>query len=329
MWGDKMMSTSRTISEWTRIFDGIYGLVNAHRPPEQMWLSVMAHCSAVGEGIRTAHYTDVLREAAHAFEWMCAFVSKMNALEDSDIFAFRATFSEMVAFKYPERCGHCAAVPCRCNPKQLEEIKDKAGRYEILSELWRQKRDSWNNYTLERWKNVFNEIYSQNIHLLSLEMIGFHFLEEAGEAAHAVKLLSEMRGVLETNASRELRQFIKDNLTQIDDLFCLSTNEEYKAVIKGIETVVPYSTSKKIDDIKKRLFYAKLHLITEFADTFAWMCSLLNKIETVASNNNATIKTIEDMIVHEYFPNGEKGVCPYCKESPCECAFFMTHQLWS
>jgi len=312
--------SEKSIEDWMVVFDRIYGEVNKARSPAQMWLSVMAHCSAMGEGIRTVHYEDVLREAAHAFEWMCAFVTKLNALPENHVFSFRAPFSDIIAIKYPNVCGHCVSSPCRCNTVEMDAQADKAGRYSKLYSRWKQHIESWRTFKFSDWVASFDSIYRQNVHLLTLDMIGFHFLEETGEAAHAVKALSEMETAGDFFGG-DIITFARD-LTSVEGLMPLSWHDDYKAVVEGKEPLDPASTD--ILAIKKRLVYSKIHLVTEFADTFAWMCSLLKKIDIIAKTNGAQLPLMEQTIEAEYQSNdgNRTWICPTCKQAKCAGEFY-------
>lgn len=359
------MSDVRSINDWMKIFDGIYNHVNLKRTPEQLWIGVSNHCSAIAEGLRSMEFEKILREGAHAFEWMCAFSSRLQSLPPGDVFSFRENLSSMVGMKYPNMCGHCVGNPCACNSVEMDAQEDKPGRYAHLRVEWKRLRTCISEYSLLDWQRVFFKIYRQNTHLLTPEAIGFHFLEEVGEEGHAVRVLSELRGAVKEGLVEE---DFASRLSEGDALFTEylkhegATSEERAEGISlrkrgpkaSKEEKALLLTSTTRDNIERRLAVAKIHVITELADTFAWLCSVLNKVWLIAVQNNAwkvpeeyrnvplsqkigvmmasgvEISAIENAIMKEYdkeYDHDGRGLtpvwwCPSCRiEKRCSCTF--------
>lgn len=356
------MPAPHTIHEWMKTFDGIYHDANAARTPEQLWIGVSNHCSAIAEGLRSIEFEKILREAAHAFEWMCAFSTTLQRLPRSDVFSFTENLSSMVGMKYPNVCGHCLGNPCGCNSVEIDAQVDKPGRYAQLQTEWNRHRTSISEYTLRDWQQVFLKIYRQNVHLLTPEAIGFHFLEEVGEEGHAMRVLSELRGVV--REGHVDGKFV-ERLSSGDSLSTAYLEHEGPAskerarisasggseALKAEKARILKSHDRKL--IERRLSDAKMHVITELADTFAWLCSVLNKIWMIAVQNGAwsvpgegglpqsetvgmivgptgdPISAIENAIVREYYRDGNTGNAPWCPacmtEKKCSCLFsFVT-----
>ena len=308
------MTDERTIAQWMELFNDIYRKPNGQRTPNEIWLGVMLHCSAIGEGIRKADYGTVMKEAAHAFEWMCAFVKAVNRVPKEDTFALRQSLSEIVALKYPNKCGHCREAHCMCKSYLMEQRNDKSVRYDLLLDDWRAMKTV--DFTVSRWQRVFDEIYRHNIHLLPPESIAFHLLEEVGEAASAVRRLTELRGVVEKKLVEP--GFVKD-LSSIEKMVLLSCENGYREVI--YEEASIDCASQDEADLRKRLLDSKIHLVSEFADTFAWLCSTLNKLAHIAKLNGMSLDTLDSAIKTEYYNGEPNPTCPTCREESCSCFF--------
>ena len=307
------MANERTLREWMTIFNGVYAKPNANRVPEQFWIGAAVHCSAIAEGLRTICYEDILREAAHAFEWMCAFATKINGLPATDVFCCTDNLSSMVAIKYPGVCGHCERKPCGCDSIEADEKSDKAGHYDRLRNLWRHL--DHNSYSFRDWRDVFWGIYAHNTHLLTPSALGFHFLEEVGEEDHAIRLLTELRSVVDKElVDPAFIQRISSIETLVDEC------NNYWEVVTGEEKVDITSCAE--EDLRKRLTNAKIHVLTELADTFAWLCSILNKIERISESNGFSLPSISEAIEMEYFDGTAVARCPTCKNpGECSCLF--------
>jgi hypothetical protein len=280
-----------------------------------MWVAATAYFSAMGEAIRRMHFADLMHSAAHAFCWMCSFVLACNRAKGT-VFELIESFSDLVACKYPLVCKHCRQRFCQCNPKTMDGMTNKAAKYRLLLSDRAKLGPAPNSYDLSLWLNVFDEIYGQHIHMLTLESIGFHFLEEAGEELTAIRGLVQLENVLQAELDGINESFL-GRLTSFD------------GVVNLYEKYVGHKTPNNKNDpdtIKARLVHAKVDMFTEFADTFSWFCSIVNKVTSIARNCNEsdcffTLKAFQDKLMQEYLPNGTP-VCPSCQQCPCECVFF-------
>ena len=171
------------ITEWMELFQKLYGSVDAKRSPVNMWIAATSHFSVIGEAIRRMHFKDLMTAATHGFCWMSSFVLACQRAKGT-VFALNESFSAIVACKYPLVCGHCLEGPCHCKPELMDQRSNKAGKYRESLERRKLIAGSLDAYDVSRWLAIFNSIYGQHIHMLTLDSIGFHFLEEAGEGAH-------------------------------------------------------------------------------------------------------------------------------------------------
>lgn len=299
----------RKIGEWMKIFSRVYADVDHGRSPEQIWIGVTAHCSKIGEAIRKIHSGDIMYFAAHAFCWLCSYVNRCNELTD-DVFFSSECLSGMVSFKYPQVCGLCRDSPCVCEPEKTEKKKDKAADYEKLLRL--REKTHFNAFTIAMWQETFGEVYRRQVPLLTLDTIGFHFLEEVGEAALAVRQLSQLKKILD----REIPGIDRNYLQQLSTV--PGVVENYQRHHK--EKIV-YG-SKEPAMLKARLSDAKVSMMIEIADTFSWFCSILNKLATISKNCDFKLDSLEVVLDSQYFNADGDPWCPTCENSPCTCVFF-------
>ncbi len=313
---------SRLIDEWVEEFKDLYFKHDKNRTPKEIWLATMGHCSAMGEAIRRDHYTALLEAASHAFCWICSYITKCNET-DNLIFKIDASFSEIIGFKYPQICGHCKQAECRCRPIEIDEKKDKAAQYRELYNYW--KNLNFSKHDINEWLKWFWKIYKGQIHLLTLESIGFHFLEEVGEEAMAIRQLSQLNSVTDEGIEGVDDKYLNKIIT-IDGILdeyekCLSISKEKDSSIK--KPKVEY-TSKNPDSIKARIVTAKMAQFIEIADAFSWFCAILIKL--IELFYNLKIKVIdynfETILQNEYGKKGNSLICPRCKNPDCSCLFF-------
>lgn len=303
------------IKGWMEVFRQIYQEVDSKRTPVQMWVAATAHFTTMGEAIRRMNFTDLMHSAAHAFCWMCSFILACEKVERS-VFSLKESFSDVVGCKYPLCCGHCQASPCACKPKDMDKEANKAAGYRVLLERRAKHRTTLDAYSVSAWAGDFNDIYGQHVHMLPLESIGFHFLEEAGEELTAIRDLLQLEKVL------------REHIPGIDEAFLgqLATFEGVVALYEQYESQKPEMQKRGPEAVKTRLVHAKVDMFVEFADTFSWFCSIQNKVMSIARNcgeikcafkQEAFAKKMED----EYLPDG-KPRCPSCRACPCDCLFY-------
>ena len=221
--------------------------------------------------------------------------------------------------------------PCKCDHLTLETLPDKAAQYKELYERRKLIVNCVNGYSIEDFqKLIFLEIYGGKNYLQSLENIGFHFLEEMGEAAVCVRELSQLRGIARAGAI-EL-----DFLHELSNIKGIVNNYvRYKDLIKKIrgrltpEESKDIFTSKDSEILKARLVKAKMGLVIEIGDSFSWFCSILNKLDIISKfifdkpeDHPDFIKPLEELLNNEYIDAEGKPKCPTCGCNPCECVFY-------
>lgn len=314
---------SATVPEWSKTMWEIYSDRDRVLRPESMWLPVMAHLSEIGEAIRRTRWDDLFRAASFAFSWMC---SNVNLCRDIPLCVFSVDhhLSEIVALKYPRKCGHCICIPCNCDSIQMDKLSDKSGKYRTLYEEWR-LGGKWDNYSLNEWLEMFRGIYGCRVHSQNLDDIGFHLLEEAGEEARAIRHLLQFQGIREDDI-----EGIDDNfLTRISKIPTLV--EEYESSTNILNEIpkknddplafTKFVTSVDCQTIRARLVKAKMDYLIEQADTFSWLMSVLIRVNEIIDDNHGDHETFEAILREEFgFDSG--GHCSECKQKKCQCAFF-------
>lgn len=306
---------NRKINEWSNIFSELYSKADSKRSPEQLWIATTAHCSTIGELIRRMEFPELLKPASHAFCWLCSFINKCNQIND-DVFSLNEQLCELVSLKYPGECGHCEKDPCQCNPIEMDAIQNKSARYERLLEERNKNIIAYREYTINDWKSTFQKIYGKRVYILTIEIIGFHFLEEVGEVSRAIRFLGQLRNITNKNYLGIDKSFINE-LTKVDSIVeKYKEYEEYKQ-----KTIKEIYTSEDPEILKWRIISAKMDLIIEIADTFSWFCSILNKLEFFSSKNNFHLQPLQEKLEEEYIDNNNP-ICPTCRTNPCSCLFF-------
>ncbi len=313
------MESGYPIKDWAAALHQLYQGPDSSRSPEEVWIGAMAHCSSIGEAIRKSDYVELMKFAARAFCWMLSFSVKCGKTEDL-LFRCNNSFCEMVYLKFPDLCGHCTHNLCDCKPVEIEAKKDKAAKYEILLDKWkRDYRTKGIQYTIDDWLNIFTTIYAGRIHLQTMETLGFHFLEEAGEEAMAVRKLMQLRAVAESGIDRIDKNTL-NKLVTIPDIA-----SEYIRLGKGQPNGKPSFklNSKDYVDIYARIVDAKMDFIVELADLFSFFCSILIKLGSVTVEKNKVFAAnLEEAMIETYGKPDEGLTCPVCKKNACECIFF-------
>ena len=308
----------KKIKEWTGIFRDIYSKVDSERTPEQMWIAVMAHTSSIGESIRKFAFESLLESAAHTFCWLCTFVNKCNNLRD-DIFSITESLGGIVSLKYPGVCGHCRQIKCQCDPVEMEKKINKSAEYQKLLELRRSILASFEDYSIDDFTKKFYEIYGGRIHIQTLENIGFHFLEEIGEAAVSIRKLSQLRKITDDNKTRINLPFLK-KLSTVEGIV-----ENYSNY-KPPEKIKYASTDPSM--LRARVVEAKMSLVVEIADSFSWFCAILNKLDLISKfiydhpKKHKIIKPLEQVLTEVYLDSNHNPICPTCGSMPCKCVFY-------
>lgn len=322
----KAQESHRSINDWGKIFENVYGQADSKRTPEQMWTAVMAHASSIGESIRKGAFESLLNSAVHHFCWLCSFVNKCNGLDNDDIFSIKDSLCGIVSLKYPCKCGYCRKNPCACDPVVMEGERNKSAEYKKLLEFRKLYLDSFEGYSVKDACEVFREIYSGRIHIQTLDDIGFHFLEEIGEAAFCVRKLSQLRTMADVSDTGIDRAF----LGQLSSVEGIVENYAIHGPSKRTKIANIDYASTKPKMLKARVVEAKMGLVVEIGDSFSWFCSILNKLDSILRsiyNRPEKYNTIkmpfEEVLIKEYFDPDGNARCPHCKSSICKCVFYL------
>src|SRR4030042_4485263 len=157
------------IGQWIAEFAKLYARNDKGRVAEEYWRATMAHCSTIGESIRSGDYQQLMKAAAHTFCWLCCYVNHCNKTDDQ-LFRINDSLCDIVFLKYPSVCGHCKGNPCNCDAFKTESKKDKGADYKYLLRQWKdQKRTEGHRFS--EWLNMFRSIYGGRIHLQTLESL--------------------------------------------------------------------------------------------------------------------------------------------------------------
>lgn len=245
-------------------------------------------------------------------------------------------FEKWLLLKYPDCCPTCGNRPCICaayrsimedrNNKKYDEFwkTHKAQFMELrkrfsastdgkLSQATKVMYDS----SIENWIGMFRGIYASGHIEVSLESVGFHFLEEVGEVSDGLLCLEELHkyknqiGVYKAG-SVELHKIIEEKAGKDEQYEKFW--EEYLSQCKGEKGDVSH------DKLLKYLLKINMTLIKEeLADVFSWMCAILNKIEALSKNWSPDMRPrslSEALHAHYRLSEGKVG-CSYCSDTIC------------
>jgi NTP pyrophosphatase (non-canonical NTP hydrolase) len=293
------------LDKWEKAFWSVYREKDLERPLSLMWLSVHQYASEIGEAVRKSEHRELLDSIAHTFCWINSFMAKCNFDENiNPLFRLEDSISDVIAFKYPNSCGHCLCNPCTCGLKKrkLEFEKDKLPDYKELLKRREEFKSDYKRWTLDRWITMFQSIYGNAIYASTLETICLHFFEEVGEAATLIRRLIE-KGEC---AGGGLGQ---DYLN-----------------IEGLINLLSKRTSKEIENV----LLEKIKLTIEIADSFAWLCSIFIKMQFMYEGiekliGKPVVNLFSDTIINEYKHPKKSGVlrCPDCNRTKCKCHFLL------
>jgi NTP pyrophosphatase (non-canonical NTP hydrolase) len=199
------------LDEYVSLVPAIYGKHDLHRSIWDVWCHTLHHGAAVAERIRKeAPADDLFTEIADLALWLFTSIQKLTgkpgkrkfpAEAPSDtLVRIRSRCSDLVWHRYPRICHLCYArriankvhgsklvAPCDCFG-QKPDRRDKEAKRADLKALRRfsESIHSRKPKSIDEWQVMFGTVFGANIHRLSPTEIGFHLLEELGEASDAM-----------------------------------------------------------------------------------------------------------------------------------------------
>jgi NTP pyrophosphatase (non-canonical NTP hydrolase) len=212
-----------SVDDYVDIVKNVWGEIHPRRTVFDHVLHVLDHASKLGEAIRRENADLILKEMAETANWLFGFVGKLNDRKTGweSRLNIQTKFSRMIWNKYPRLCPHCfqrvyissggkkAAQSiagdlkerckyCLADYPKVEERSTAQMRQgkRKNNQLKQSSKKELRNYaqemrdkipkTLREMEAMFHSIYESNTALATLESIGFHLLEEAGEMGRAV-----------------------------------------------------------------------------------------------------------------------------------------------
>lgn len=200
------------LDEFVRAVAGIYSAQDEKRSIWDIWLHAVHHAASIGEEARKYKPGEkLLWEIADFSMWLFTFVSKINGpfgstadgqrIEESTI-RTEMIFSDLIWNKYPGICPVCfgrrmnhniemssdkLTKPCDCLLHPVETRSQSQIRTHV-SKLRRYAKEQLGNkpMSVDRWQQMFQDIYETNLRHLNLTDIAFHLLEEVGEVSDAM-----------------------------------------------------------------------------------------------------------------------------------------------
>jgi NTP pyrophosphatase (non-canonical NTP hydrolase) len=287
------MDMEQSLEFWVKSFAEIYGHQHSKREVIEIWLAVVQYGSKIAEDIRKAEYGAVHQHLAHAFAWFCSVVGRCKYCKEvtHPYYRIEENMSDIIGFKYPNKCGHCASNPCDCSRQRmaLEKIQDKQVQEDKLNRARALFKRAYPYWTLQNWVDMFAEIYSNSIYSTPIDAIAFHLMEEIGEVARALRGITEYEGALD----------IRLDLQQINDL-----------------------------ESKKNSF--KFELADVFSWLVAVYLKLRLIEMGIGIKPEQEFRGFSEDIWSQYgLPEENKVFCARCKKNPCECVYlFRANRLY-
>jgi hypothetical protein len=200
------------LEDYVRLVPQIYGAHDQNRSIWDVWCHTLHHGAAVAERIRKEVPADKLfTEVADFSLWLFTAVQKLSGglgrrktIAETPIetlIRIESSCSDLIWHRYPGVCHVCHARrrgrgitsrsgllrPCDC----FHQTPDRRGKDEKRadSRLLRQFSEANQGRkpkTIDAWQQMFASIYGANIKRLSTAEIGFHLMEELGEASDAL-----------------------------------------------------------------------------------------------------------------------------------------------
>ena len=325
--------------EYVTIVRQIWRNIHPRRTAVDYLLHVLDHASKLGEAVRRDDAHRILRETAETANWLFTFVAKLNDNKKGweQCLNVKVPLSMMIWGKYPNLCPHCfervyilhkgnqsgkkiaAEIQGKCKycltdyPRVEKRAEEGAANYNALSAEAKRKLKTYAGQTaakrpitLKEIEVMFRQIYESNVALSTIESIGFHVLEEAGEIGRAViDVYTKKEGEPEEQAEEEI-QALCDEIAEVFAWLCSLILK----VQRGAATFDRYRSDIQ-PEIKARLpSQAQVQDKEALADKIG-----LEEILWITYRNPVT----------------KQYGCPYCGENggrqpsyPCKCSLAFT-----
>jgi len=198
------------LDEYVRVVPKIYGVHDKHRSIWDLWCHTLHHGAAVAERIRKRAPADKLfAEIADLALWLFTVVHRLSGRPGKRRIPFEpgadivvrinCSCSDLLWHRYPALCHLCHVRrkahgrqprlldPCDC-PDLGWDHRDKETKRADLKLLRRFSKSTRNRKpkSIDDWQKMFGTIFCKKINALTPVEIGFHLLEELGEASDAM-----------------------------------------------------------------------------------------------------------------------------------------------
>lgn len=244
------------VDEYVEIVRQVWHNIHPRRTAVDYLLHVLDHASKLGEAVRRDDAHRILRETAETASWLFAFVAKLEDKKKGweQALNIKVSLSMMIWGKYPNLCPHCferAYILCKGNksgeniaadiagkckyclpdyPKVERRAEEGSAEYNALRARARKELKAFAGRTavkrpktLKKFEEMFRHIYESNVALSTIESIGFHVLEEAGEIGRAVIDAYTSKEGEPQERPEEKRQALCDEVAEVFAWLCSLT----------------------------------------------------------------------------------------------------------
>lgn len=350
-----------SLDYWIRKFHQIYGSVNKHRHPGQIWAQVIDNASQLAEMIRRPplNTDEALKFSMNIFLWTIAFVGKytipnVSVLEkrereigdpigpllrqtdesDPDDFLenYPESYSKWLLLKYPTVCPKCAKNPCVC-PSYRRIIEGRHDLYKREYEEFESGLGSLKEEAKSKALDIADNFITNN----SLEDTIHFFIDIYGGAnfdldiwkinAHLLEEIGEVTSELLTISELNIRTENGVNINRI--LKHLDKKGKFEdGKLPDLKDLIGRNEREIICSIRGKI--AK-NIKEELADVFSWLSALLNKIgDELRAREKDPKKRKEKKFLADYIkPKFEHKIhaghylCPYCDNAVCSNKCFL------
>jgi len=244
-------------------------------------------------------------------------------------------YEKWLLLKYPGACPTCGNRPCICAAyRNIMENRENS-EYDVF---WRKNKsnfltekqkyhwteDGFSQNTvkmyaanIDSWVDMFSEIYASGHIEVSLESVGFHFLEEVGEVSDGILCFDELY-----KYKKKLGIYSEKRINLHKIVISRAQQDpKFSKFLKEYQNDYISDKAHNLSEIALNflLYINMTHVKEELVDVFSWMCAILNKIKATSRhwNPQGRSQSLSDALHQRYQLNDGSVGCSYCNNAIC------------